>query len=251
MGGGPAGAGFSETAGFLKGFQHETCGPPGGKERLWSWYDATGYAANLFNLPTVAYSGEKDRQKQAADMMEQAAAQAGIRLAYVIGPTPSIGLNPGQIEVDRRIDAIAAQGRNPVPRQVKFTTFTLRYNEAFCARWTPHEHWRPARIDAEFDAVENSFRVGTGGLTAFTLAFAPGNTPGSHRAAKVMVDGQSLEAPKAFSDRSFAAHFRKEGERWVSPPPSNPRAGETPRAPGTIDDAFMDSFMFVGRRGRR
>ena len=40
-------------------------------------YDCTGYAANLAFLPTVAYSGEIDKQKQAADMMEAALNDAG------------------------------------------------------------------------------------------------------------------------------------------------------------------------------
>src|SRR5947207_6049661 len=74
------GAGFSETADFLKVFQQEKLTPTWWETKLWRWYDATEYATNLFNIPTVAYSGEKDRQKQAADLMEIAASKAGIRL---------------------------------------------------------------------------------------------------------------------------------------------------------------------------
>ena len=66
------GAGFSETAEFLKVFQNEAVKPTWWEQKLWHMYDATDYAANLYNCPTVAYSGEIDRQKQAADMMEKA-----------------------------------------------------------------------------------------------------------------------------------------------------------------------------------
>ena len=63
------GAGFSETADFLKVFQNESVKPTWYEQKLWHLYDCTDYALNLFNCPTVAYSGEVDRQKQAADMM--------------------------------------------------------------------------------------------------------------------------------------------------------------------------------------
>ena len=66
------GAGFSETANFLKVFQNETVQPTWYEQKLWHLYDCTDYALNLINCPTVAYSGERDRQKQAADMMAKA-----------------------------------------------------------------------------------------------------------------------------------------------------------------------------------
>ena len=63
------GAGFSETREFLNDFQGEVVKPTWYEKKLWRMYDATEYAQNLFNLPTVAYSGEIDKQKQAADVM--------------------------------------------------------------------------------------------------------------------------------------------------------------------------------------
>ena len=63
------GAGFAETAQFLNIYQNEKLQPTWYEKKLWHWYDCTDYAVNLFNLPTVAYSGEIDRQKQAADVM--------------------------------------------------------------------------------------------------------------------------------------------------------------------------------------
>ena len=79
------GAGFSETADFLKVFQSEKVQPTWYEQKLWHTYDCTDYALNLFNCPTVAYSGEVDRQKQAADMMAKALAKEGIELVHVIG----------------------------------------------------------------------------------------------------------------------------------------------------------------------
>ncbi|MBI3466134.1 MAG: prolyl oligopeptidase family serine peptidase, partial [Planctomycetes bacterium] len=61
------GAGFAETPEFLKIFQQETLAPTWYEQKLWQLYDCTGYARNLLDCPTVAYSGELDAQKQAAD----------------------------------------------------------------------------------------------------------------------------------------------------------------------------------------
>lgn len=81
------GAGFSETPEFLRVFQKEdTSNAPWYEKKLWHMYNATDTAVNIFNLPTVAYSGEIDSQKQAADIMEQAMAKEGLKLTHIIGP---------------------------------------------------------------------------------------------------------------------------------------------------------------------
>jgi len=247
------GAGFSEAAEFLRFFQQETLKPYPWEAKLWRWHDATEHAINLFNVPTVAYSGENDRQKQAADVMEQYAAKEGIRLTHIIGPGVEHKIEAGaKIEIAKRIDALAAQGRNPVPRQVKFTTFTLRYNEAF---WITidglEEHWERGRVDAEFDTAMNHIRANTKGLTALSVVFQPGQYPlDITRPATVLLDGQSLAGPRAFSDRSFIARFRKEGARWKLVDGPLPGLVKKHGLQGPIDDAFMDSFMFVQPTGK-
>ena len=69
------GAGFAETAEYA-GVMKKKPFPPASELTLFHLYDATDYAANLFNVPTIAYSGELDKQKQAADIMEKALGQA-------------------------------------------------------------------------------------------------------------------------------------------------------------------------------
>ena len=63
------GAGFAETPEFLRVFQGEELQPSETEKRLLHLYDCTDWAVNLYNCPTVAYSGEIDKQKQAADIM--------------------------------------------------------------------------------------------------------------------------------------------------------------------------------------
>ena len=74
------GAGFSETPLFLKVFQQEKLSPTWYEKKLWRWYDCPDWALNLINCPTVAYSGELDNQKQAADVMAEAMAKRRLRL---------------------------------------------------------------------------------------------------------------------------------------------------------------------------
>ena len=101
------GAGFSETPDFLKVFQKEDVKPTWFERKLWHMYDCTDYAVNLFNLPTVAYSGEADSQKQAADMMAKALAAENISLTHIIGPdkTGHSYHKDSIVEINRRIDA--------------------------------------------------------------------------------------------------------------------------------------------------
>ena len=67
-------------------FQSEKVEPTWYEKKLWHMYNATDYALNIFNLPTVAYSGEIDKQKQAADVMAREMKKVGLELTHVIGP---------------------------------------------------------------------------------------------------------------------------------------------------------------------
>src|SRR5205807_7382040 len=126
---------------------------------LWHWYDATDYAANLFNLPTVAYSGEIDKQKQAAEMMAKVMKAEGLELVHLIGPGTGHKYEPEtKKEIEGRIDALAKRGRPSgyarTP-EVRFTTWTLRYPESYWIRLNGLEHhWQRARVTARGPDME-------------------------------------------------------------------------------------------------
>ncbi|MDD4870429.1 MAG: prolyl oligopeptidase family serine peptidase [Kiritimatiellae bacterium] len=242
------GAGFSETANFCKIMQDPTNMPPSYEQTLWHIYDSTDYAVNLFNCPTVVYSGEKDRQKQAADMMEAALKAEGLTMTHIIGPDIQHRYHPdSKIEIDRRLNTIAARGRNPVPQKVKFTTWTLRYNEMM---WVTIDamgrHWERARVDAEITG-NSSVKVTTKNVTALTLNMPSGYCPLDATAKPmVILDGKKLEAPPVQTDRSWIVHFRKTGRSWACVECSGEEGLHKRHGlQGPIDDAFMDSFIFV------
>jgi pimeloyl-ACP methyl ester carboxylesterase len=249
------GAGFSETPDFLRTFQGETLTPTDYEKKLWHLYDCTDYAINLFNCPTVAYSGAKDRQKQAADMMVKALAAEGMSLVHIIGPGTEHAYHPdAKAEINRRIDSIVARGRNPVPRRVRFTTWTLRYNQML---WLTvdglEKHWERALVSAEI-LDPTRVQVSTHNVSAFTLSMPPGLCPlDNTRRPKVRLDAQDVTAAPVLSDRSWTAHFRKSpaDNRWSAvASPEEDGLHKRHGLQGPIDDAFMDRFLMVRPTGK-
>jgi pimeloyl-ACP methyl ester carboxylesterase len=247
------GAGFSETPEFLRVFQKETLSPTWYEKKLWHLYDCTDWAINLSNCPVVAYSGEKDSQKQAADAMARALDAEGMKLVHIIGPGMGHGYDAAsRKEIDRRIDAIAARGRDPLPKRVRFTTWTLRYNRML---WVTvdglEQHWQRARVDAEITGPSD-VKVGTQNVTALTLSMPPGLCPlDPTRRPKVTLDGGVLKAAPVLSDRSWVAHFRKEKGSWNTV--ASPEDGTLRKRhglQGPIDDAFMDRFLMIRPTGQ-
>jgi len=261
------GAGYSETPEFLKSFQEEELNPTWYEEKLWHLYDCTDYAINLFNLPTVAYSGEIDRQKQAADIMADAMEEEGLSLTHIIGPETAHKIHPdSKIEIEKRLDSIASIGRNPMPPRIRFTTWTLRYNRMF---WVTvdalKEHWNRARLDVDITGPSTVKISRIENVSAFTFEMPAGRCILDPLKKPTIVIGyQEIEAPRPGSDRSWKVQLRLEGKRWEIVDPNEPEdeaadSEETEEeAPvlakrhglqGPIDDAFMDSFLFVTPTG--
>jgi hypothetical protein len=248
------GAGFAETPEFLGSFQNEDVrNAPWWQKKLWRMYNATDYALNLANCPTIAYSGEIDKQKQAADVMEREMKKERLDMIHIIGPQTAHKIHPDSlIEIERRLAAITAKGRVRAPREVHFTTWTLAYNQM---KWVTldglDEHWERARVDA-WVTSDTSIDVKTENVTALTLDFAAGHAPlSSFTPTTVNIDGTHVKCDKTKSDLSWRASFVKTGKTWE-------RAAAVTRAPGLvkrhglqgpIDDALMASFLFVTPTG--
>ncbi|MEO8494145.1 MAG: prolyl oligopeptidase family serine peptidase [Planctomycetota bacterium] len=244
------GAGFSETPEFLKFFQQETLTPTWFEQTLWRWYDCPGYAANLYNLPTVAYSGELDIQKQAADIMETALAKEDISLVHIIGPETKHAIHKDSLdEIEVRLAKLAERGRERLPRHVQLATFTLKYNRSHWVEITGLEqHWEQARVEATI-AGPNRIAVKSTNVSGLSFAMASGRCPFDIRKpVSVEVNGKSYEAPRPMSDRSWNFSLWK-GEATAQP--GSPREGLFKRhdLQGPIDDAFMDSFIVVRPTG--
>lgn len=245
------GAGFAETAEYTKALVKEPK-PAWFEQKLWHLYDATDYAVNLFHLPTIAYSGELDKQKQAADVMARAMKAEGLELAHLIGPGVEHKYEPRtKLELARQFDALMANGKDPWPDRVRLTTWTLRYNRN---KWVTidamERHWERARVDAE--VVQGGLKLATTNITELTVSIPPQTMRASIEgsALTIQIDQQRLSVPRPDAAGGTAS-FSKLGSRWKQVRPE--RDGEPRKRhglQGPIDDAFMESFLVVQPTGR-
>ena len=270
------GAGFSETPRFLDVFQDEDLQPKPWERTLWSLYDCDKWALNLAHCPTIAYSGEVDRQKQAADVMEEALAGHGIQLRHIIGA--EMGHRYDDVSkqiVEQSLSSLAAQGRNSAIDAVSLSTHTLKYNRM---HWLTvdgiAEHWQPAVIRAKVMSgnIRNGnlvIEVASQNVTAFSFDFPAGTfplhqhaTPGTkllgvnvHIGPLRSPGPQQNSAPTIkfrppYSDGSLrlSVHQTEDGQWHEGAAPDG--LSKRHNLQGPIDDAFMDSFVFVRPTGR-
>ena len=252
------GAGFSETPEFLRVFQQETLEPTWWERRLWHWYDCPDWCLNLRHCPTVAYSGELDSQKQAADIMQAALAEKGIDLVHIIGPQTKHLIHPqSKLEIEERMRTLARAGREWQPLDVDLTTYTLRYNRM---HWLTvdglEEHWTHSHVTASL--LSGQIDVEADGVTDFSISFPAGECPMDVQSPVILVVGeQELEAPAPKSDRSWQVSLHKARGEWrLGKRPGEELRSDSvgglrkrPGLQGPIDDAFMDSFLFVRPTG--
>ena len=246
------GAGFSETPDFLKVWEKDTLKPTWWEQKLWHLYNATDYAANLFNCPTIAYSGEIDPQMQAAKMMERSLAEEGMRLTHLIGPNTPHRYHPdSKVAINALLDAIVETGRELYPRKLRFTTWTLAYNEM---KWvtidTLDRHWERARLDAEV-TDQSSVNVQASNVQAFTIKMGAGcRLLSPSGKVTVSVNNQHVVFPGPMTDRSFTAHLRRVGTKWTAVDREDDGTLRKRHGlQGPIDDAFLDSFLVVHPTG--
>ena len=198
-------------------------------------------------MPLVAYSGEKDRQKQAADLMAGVLGKAGIELVHVIGPDTGHSYHPeAKARINQLVDTLAAQGRDPLPRRVTLVTPTLKYpRQAWLQIDGLEAHWSPGRIEGELQG-EDRIALRTKGVTALSLQLPSGRAPFfPGRAPQIVIDGQRLAGPAPASDRSWTAAFHRQGGRWKAGALPGDGLRKRQDLQGPIDDAFMGSFVFV------
>jgi dienelactone hydrolase len=246
------GAGFSETPEFLKFFQKETLNPTWYEKKLWQLYDCTGYAVNLTHLPTVAYSGELDIQKQAADIMEEALATEGISLTHLIGPGTKHAIHADSAKIiEAKLDAIAKRGRETLPHELRFATYTLKYNRLHWLTVTGMgEHWEQARVNARLDSNLDMIELEAENVTGLKFSIPPGRSPFDlARKVTVVVNGQAIKTAKPQTDWSWNAELHLEGDEWVEGSSTADGLRKRNNLQGPIDDAFMDSFVIVRPTG--
>lgn len=243
------GAGFCETRIFLRDFQKEAFRPTAEQEKMLRWYDCPPWADNLRDLPTIAYSGELDKQKQAADIMADAMQQRGMVLNHVIGPQMGHKIDDASKQtIEYQLQEWAREPK-PYTSPVDFTTYTLRYSRC---RWVNvtglKEHWEPGRIQAQWVNAD-SLRATSSGITHLQFHL-PAGTFAADRPITLELDQQSLEVNADRQGGVLLNVKRAADGTWVSDSGGDSELRKRPGLQGPIDDAFCDRFLFVLPTGR-
>ena len=114
------------------------------------------------------------------------------------------------------MDALADRGNDPYPRKIRFTTWTLAYNQM---KWVIvdglEKHWERARVDAEVTG-SHEVTVRTENVSALTLRMGPGYAPFDESLkTTIAIDGQPLTVDGPQTDRSWTARLQKTSGRWT------------------------------------
>jgi hypothetical protein len=237
------GAGFSETPEFLNVFQNEKVEPTWYEKKLWHLYNASDYAANFAYLPTVAYSGADDKQKQAADVMAREMKKVGLELKHVIGPKTGHSYEKdAKVEVNKLIDEAVGKGRGAFVSEPPFVTYTLRYNE--CGPFTIYgleKHWARSSISAKWSKDLTAVTITTSGITAF-------NVGGPGQPKNFTIDGNEVRLQMTGEGQGFNCDFQKIAGKWTEGY-KVPALAKVHGLQGPIDDAFMSAFLNVSPTG--
>jgi dienelactone hydrolase len=256
------GAGFAETREYAKVFAPGKTPPPWWEQTLWRWYDATEYAANLSNVPTLAYSGELDKQIQSAEIMKRFAEKDGVKIEHFIGPKTEHKYEPEtRKRLQARLDEIWEKGRT-IADPYRWVTYSLIYPG-------PHSGiLKVLKMDRQWEHSEISLKKSDSERTVITTSnisrFQWNVLQAAGQTVRLKVDGQSIDVRATdYLVRFSEADPLKDGEKLVRVdlaktngnwlPAEDPLPSQLWKRPGIcgpIDHAFMSSFVHVRPTGK-
>lgn len=230
---------FSETPipGFIK------VGPlPMHQELGLHMLDSVDYAANASVVPAIAAIGDKDTFFQAHVIMGEAFAQEGLEMVNLISPGTGHVIDPvTHREQLRRIGEYVNKGLNHDPQQLRFVTWTLKYNRC---HWLEllglGKHYERAEFKANVtnDGIDVS---DVRNITRFAI----------HRpVTRMRIAGTEIAVPPHQPDDVLV--FRQTNGVWQCDGSSGrlTLTGKRPGLQGPVDDAFATPFLCVRGTGK-
>jgi hypothetical protein len=230
------GAGFTTTHNYVRTLPNPL---PPYSEPLLHIYDAVDYAENAFNLPIVAYSGENDPQKQAADNVEERLKELKIdAMIHLIAPGLMHVFPPEwqkKAEAEFAKHAGQGRGRPTFPENVRFVTYTLKTpRRDWITLRRLERHYQEARVEAV--AKPDGITLATRNIAELELTLDQARAK-----APITIDGQKM--PEG------AARFAKTAGKWA-PATAIAEPRKVPGLTGPIDDAFTRGFLCVVGAGQ-
>jgi len=232
------GAGFTTTHGYIGGLPAKL---PDYQEKCLHIYDAVDYAENVFNVPVVAYSGELDEQKAAADNIEKLLKgfKEPVRFTHLIGPGLKHEMpKPWQDRAELEYGKYREGGRKEKPERIRLVTYTPQYGSCDWVNVFALERmYEKAVIDASWTA--KSVTVTTQNVREFSAATSDDG--------EIVVDGQKVRIKDGDS-----GGLEKKNGKWGFIPDNPPnwvrvkeRLFKRRLQSGPIDDAFRSYFCVV------
>ena len=251
------GAGFTTTVGYLKGAEDL----PEYQKKTLRIYDAVEYAENIFNVPVVAYSGEKDPQILAARAIESRLKPLGLlkHLTHLVAPDLGHTFPP---EWQKKAEAEYARhvlvGRPLFPSKIRFVTHTLKYPSC---NWVElmglDAHYELARVEAERN--DEGVKLQTRNVRLLRIGVLGGSPDkGSRETIRLQIDGQTLDRVRPYEALTGeqSVFLEKRGGKWYTAQPERLLVDrlripqKIPGLQGPIDDAFMTPFVCVRGTGK-
>ncbi len=239
---------FSETPipNFIK------VGPlPAHQERGLHMLDSIDFAANAGVVPAIGAIGDKDVFFQSHVHMKEVMAKEGLEMVNLISPGTGHTIDPvTHREQMRRIGEYATKGLDSVKRELRFVTWTLKYNRCHWLELLAlGEHYERAEIVAKA-ADDGSVDVSLAkNITQFAIHPPMLASPG----AKVRIAGADVALPKRKAgDAPHALVFALEKGKWkfAGQRESVALTGKRPGVQGPIDDALASPFLCVRGTGQ-
>ncbi|MEQ2010371.1 MAG: prolyl oligopeptidase family serine peptidase, partial [Limisphaerales bacterium] len=246
------GAGFVDVKNYQK-----LADKPGGlaaipwyEQKLWNLYDPLACPINLANSTLVAYSGEDDAQKAAADLMEAALLKDGVKMTHIIGPKTGHSYEKdAKVVVAKLVDEATTKGVNHQPARVRLVTHSLKFNQT---HWVTidalDKHWEQAELNADI-VSDGNFRVTTANVSAFTLNY--GRPIGNQQGIRFFINGKPVFKGQPNIKVFPMIRFAKNDGVWaIDTKTTDNSLAKRHNLQGPIDDAFMDSFVMVRPTGQ-
>ena len=236
------GAGFTTTHGYIAGLPNPL---PDHQEKCLRIYDAVRYAENAYLVPIVAYSGEKDPQKAAADNIIEALRDFSLplRLTHLVAPGVQHQMPPEwQAKAQAEYRRYLQEPEVAASEHLRFVTYTTRYYR--CAGLeilALRQHYEKAVVDLRYGPQEVTIQT----TNVRRLRFTP---PPDKVPQRVILDGTPFRWPQG----QTALLTEQRAGRW-HPVAETVLADRLQRTPekipglqGPIDDAFREPFLVVG-----
>jgi len=215
--------------------------------------DMIAWSVNLFNLPTVGYRGENDREGRPTVVLQEQLVTEGYHVEgepfhlamkempviFEVGPATGHSVHPESRKIMDAFHKKWTEKGVQSPPHVRFRTFTTRYNQS---HWVTvdgmEKHYERAEVDAKRSDDRKQYEITTTNVSRLALREMD-------RAESIAIDGQKLKVKRAAE-----ITLVKNGSGW-RPATSKDQAGLRKKhgLQGPIDDAFLEPFLCVRPTG--